>query len=173
MITFAELLERAKSEKIAVHTPTEEQAITLFKALDEKGYTWFCGEKLTNTARYEGFREKTCYVFSRDCCGSKLNKEIMYGSLKVHQEHDYTIIEFTNIDFKEAIMEKKITIEISSLVAGCMQRMIVEEIENQETWKETDKVYHLHDSVRDQIISEMEELVEQLESKGINRYFKF
>ena len=69
-------------------------------------------------------------------------------------------------------MEKKITIEISSLVARCLQRMIVEEIENQETWKETDKVYHLHDSVRDEIISQMKELVEQLESKGINRYFK-
>ena len=69
-------------------------------------------------------------------------------------------------------MEKKITIEISSLVAGCMQRMIAEEIENQETWKETDKTYNLDDSVRDKIISEMKELVEQLESKGINRYFK-
>ena len=100
MITFAELLKRAKSEKLAVHTPTEEQAVTLFKALDEKGYTWNSGAKLT-IPRYESFREKTCYVFSRDCCGSKLNKEITYGSLKVHQEHDYTIIEFSDIDFAE------------------------------------------------------------------------
>ena len=101
MITFKELLKRAKNEKIAIHTPTEEQAITLLKALDEKEYTWFCGEKLTNMARYEGFREKTCYVFSRDCCGSKLYKEIRYGSLKVHQECGYTIIEFSDINFTD------------------------------------------------------------------------
>ena len=103
MITFNELLERAKTEKIAIHTPTEEQAITLLKALDEKYFTWVGGEKLTNMARYEGFREKTCYVFNRDCCGSKLYKEIRYGSLKVHQECGYTIVEFKDIDFKVKI----------------------------------------------------------------------
>ena len=69
-------------------------------------------------------------------------------------------------------MEKKITIEISSLVAGCLQRMIIEEIENQEIWKASDKSYDLDYSVRDEIIFEMKELMDQLERKGINRYFK-
>lgn len=98
MITFTELLEKTKNEKIVIHTPTEEQAEKLLEELDKKGFTWLGGEKLTNMARYEGFREKTCYVFS---CGSKLYKEIRYGSLKVHQECGYTIIEFADIDFQE------------------------------------------------------------------------
>ncbi len=93
-LSFSELLERAKSEKIAVHTPTEDQAITLFIALDEKGYTWNSGKKLTTMTFYEDFREFTCYNF-------QLNNKIMYGSLKFHQEHDYTIIKFKDIDFKE------------------------------------------------------------------------
>lgn len=94
MITFTELLERAKSERIAIHTPTEKQAVTLLKALDEKGYEWNSGKKLTTMTFYEDFREFTCYNF-------QLNNKIMYGSLKFHQEHDYTIIEFSDINFKE------------------------------------------------------------------------
>ena len=101
MITFTELLERAKSEKIAVHTSTEEQAITLLSELDKKGYKWLGGEKLTDMERYENFREKTCYVFSRDYLGEKLDKRVVYGSLKVHQECGYTIIDFKDIDFTE------------------------------------------------------------------------
>jgi len=101
MITFTELLERAKSEKIVVHTPTEEQAITLLKALDERGYEWASGIKLTAATWYGVFREKSCYVFSRDCCGSKLDKKVMHVSLKIHQRCVYTIIEFTDIDFTD------------------------------------------------------------------------
>ena len=100
MITFTELLERAKSEKIAVHTPTEEQAITLFKALDEKGYTWNSGANLTTKTFYEDYKEKTCYTFY-NCYGKLLDKEIMFGPLYWYQEHDYTIIEFKDIDFAE------------------------------------------------------------------------
>ena len=36
MITFTELLERTKTEKIAVHTATKAQAITLLKEFDKK-----------------------------------------------------------------------------------------------------------------------------------------
>jgi hypothetical protein len=38
MITFTDLLERAKTEPIAIHTPTEEQDITLLTELDKRGY---------------------------------------------------------------------------------------------------------------------------------------
>ena len=98
---FKELLERAKSEKIAVHTPTEEQAITLLKALDKKGYEWLGGDKLTTETHYEYAKENTCYVFGIDVDGNVLDKKIMYGSLKFHQDHDYIIIEFSDINFKE------------------------------------------------------------------------
>ena len=101
MITFTELLKRTKKEQIAIHTPTTEQAITLLKALDEKGYTWNSGDKLTTMTNYEDEKENTCYTFSRDCYGSILDKQVMYGSLEFHQENGYTIVEFTDIDFKE------------------------------------------------------------------------
>ena len=58
MITFTELLERAKTEKNCIHTPTEDQAVTLLKELDEKGYEWLGGEKLTTTTNYKTFKEK-------------------------------------------------------------------------------------------------------------------
>ena len=101
MITFNELLERTKTEKIAVHTPTEEQAITLLKALDKRGFTWVGGDKLTDTTYYEYEKENTCYVFGVDVDGNLLNKRVVYESLKFHKEHGYTIIEFSEIEFKE------------------------------------------------------------------------
>ena len=102
MITFNELLERAKTEKIEVHTPTEEQAKALLTELDKKGYKWIGGDKLTTRTNYdEVYKEDTCYVFGIDAYGRLLNKKVMYGSLKFYQETGYTVIEFSEIDFKE------------------------------------------------------------------------
>ena len=100
MITFNELLERAKSEQIAIHTPTEEQAIVLLKMLDKRGFTWVCGDKLTDITRYEYYRENTCYFF-RDYYGKLLDKKNTFGSLEFHKEHGYTIIEFSDINFTD------------------------------------------------------------------------
>lgn len=96
MITFEKLLERAKteSEAIAVHTPTKEQAITLLSELDKNGFTWFRGKKLTTETNYEDERENTCYNFEP-------NNKICYSPLEFYQDEGYTIIEFTDIDFKE------------------------------------------------------------------------
>jgi len=103
MITFTELLKRAKKEQIAIHTANEEQAKALLKALDEKGYTWNSGDKLTTMTYYEDEKENTCYVFSRDYLGEKLDKRVIYGSLEFHQENNYTVIKFKDIDFKVEI----------------------------------------------------------------------
>ena len=91
MITFKELLERAKSEHIAIHTPTEAQAKALLKALDKKGYRW-------NNTRYGNHKNTTCYIFG---IGSYSIEVVMYGSLDWYQEYGYTIIEFSEIDFAE------------------------------------------------------------------------
>ena len=99
-LSFSELLKRAKSERIVVHTPTEKQAITLLKMLDKNGYEWFGGEEITIT-NYEDDKENTCYVFGIDVDGNVLDKKIMYGSLKFHQKNEDTITEFADIDFKE------------------------------------------------------------------------
>ena len=94
MITFNKLLERAKSEKIVVHTPTEKQAITLLTELDKRGYKWESGMKLTSAICYEVEKENTCYHFG-------LDKEVCFSPLEFYQKCECTIIEFTDIDFKE------------------------------------------------------------------------
>ena len=92
-ISFSELLERAKTEKIAIHTLTKKQAITLLKELDKKGFIWARGDKLTTKTNYEDEKENTCY--------SLLDKEIVYSPLDWYQDWGYTIIEFSEIDFEE------------------------------------------------------------------------
>lgn len=93
-LSFSELLERAQTEKIAIHTANEEQAKTLLTELDEIGYRWASGDKLTYITYYKVENESTCYNF-------KPNKKIMYSPLDYYQENNYTIIEFSDIDFKE------------------------------------------------------------------------
>ena len=101
MVTFKELLERAKTEKIVVHTATEDQAIALLEALDKRNYKWFfSGEKLTTKTHYKRYKEDTCYDFSADIDGSKLDKEVCFSPLDWYQDEGYTIIEFENILLK-------------------------------------------------------------------------
>ena len=99
MIKFTELLERAETEKIAIHTPTEKQAKALLKALDKRGYEWNSGDKLTKI-KYELFEVTTCYNFSLDSDGSLLNKKVICGPLFWYRKDDYTIVEFKDIDWK-------------------------------------------------------------------------
>ena len=94
MITFNELLERAKSNDIAIHTPTEEQAKALLTELDKKGYRWNSGEKLTTKTLFGINGKDICYNLGSD-------NKVSFGSLEFFQEYDYTIIEFSNIDFAE------------------------------------------------------------------------
>ena len=98
MIIFTELLERAKSEPIAIHTPTEEQAKALLAKLNKKGYKWLGGRKLTIETLYEYYKENSCYCFGIDTL--LLSKKVMYGPLSFYEEY-YTVVEFKDIDFKE------------------------------------------------------------------------
>ena len=91
-ITFNELLKRAKSNDIAIHTPTKEQAKILLSELDKKGYKWASGNKLTTTTYYGYDEENTCYSL-------ELDNRICYGSFAWYQKYGYTIIEFEDIDF--------------------------------------------------------------------------
>ena len=97
-LSFSELLERSKSESIAVHTPTEEQAIALLNELDKKGYRWASGRNLTDNTRYENYKENTCYIFG---ISSHSSEVVMYGLLNWYQYDGYTIIDFSEIDFEE------------------------------------------------------------------------
>ena len=99
MITFTDLLKRAESEHIAIHTPTAKQAKTLLKALDKRGYEWFLGDKLTTKTLYKEYKENTCYNFEP-------NNKICYSPLRFYQNEGYAIIEFTEIDFAEIFDDK-------------------------------------------------------------------
>lgn len=69
----------------------------------------------------------------------------------------------------------KIKLEVSELVAKCLQRMIVNEIDNQERWYEEDfdlGIAHQTHDTRESIIKEMRELADDLEKQGINKHIK-
>lgn len=72
--------------------------------------------------------------------------------------------------------DKKITIELKPLLANCLQRMLVNEIENQQIWiVEEEQEFGINkerEELRNQIISECEELREQLEKQGIHKHYK-
>jgi len=59
-------------------------------------------------------------------------------------------------------------IEISDLVAKCLQRMITDEIENQNNWYNEDK-----DKTRLKIVKEMEQLSDNLVEQGINKFWRY
>ena len=99
MITFKELLKRAKNEAISIHTLTKKQAKTLLIKLDKKEYKWASGKKLTSMTYYEVYKENTCYSvesFIRPDCNI-----VVFNSLDDAKKYDYAIIEFTDINFKE------------------------------------------------------------------------
>ena len=66
----------------------------------------------------------------------------------------------------------KIKLEVSKLVATCLQRMIANEIENQEDWKTEDEAVGAPIIFRDKIINEMKQLANDLEKQGIKKHIK-
>ena len=69
----------------------------------------------------------------------------------------------------------KIKLEISDLVASCLQRMIVDEVDNQNIWYQKDiddGLEFLVNKTRKIIIHEMNELADDLEKQGIKKYIK-
>ena len=78
-----------------------------------------------------------------------------------------------------------IKLEVSELVANCLQRLIVDEIDNQKGWlqdeldddiafrsSETKEGITRSSETRERIIHEMNELADDLEKQGIQKYFK-
>ena len=70
--------------------------------------------------------------------------------------------------------EKSIQVAISPLLASCLQRLLVDEIDNQNEWQEEDEQRGLknHLNVRAKIVIECNDLINDLEKQGIPRHFK-
>lgn len=68
---------------------------------------------------------------------------------------------------------EKVTIEIDALLASCLQRMLVDEVDNQREWIIDDKKYgHDHESTRLEIIEQCKDAMKQLERQGIEQHWK-
>ena len=68
----------------------------------------------------------------------------------------------------------KIKLEVSQLVASCLQRMIADEIENQARWYQneiTNGIALRSGEMRKRIIREMDELANDLEKQGIQKHY--
>lgn len=70
--------------------------------------------------------------------------------------------------------DKKITIKLKPLMASCLQRMLVEEMEKQQIWmvEEEQEFGKTDHELREGIIEECEQVREQLENKGFPKYYK-
>ena len=68
----------------------------------------------------------------------------------------------------------KIKLEISELAASCLQRMIVDEVNNQKRWyqDDLDEGFESLPKIRERIIHDMNELADAIEKQGIQKYFK-
>ena len=67
-----------------------------------------------------------------------------------------------------------VKIEITTLLASCLQRMLTTEIDKQEQWKQDDKESGFNnDSLRNEIINECINLQNELEKQGIKKYFNY
>ena len=67
----------------------------------------------------------------------------------------------------------KIKLEVSELVASCLQRMIADEIENQARWYQNEVVNGIESlgETRKRIIRELDELADDIEKQGIRKYY--
>ena len=69
----------------------------------------------------------------------------------------------------------KIKLEISPMVASCLQRMIADEIENQARWYQNEVVNGIDSrtgETRKRIIREMGELADDIKKQGIAKHIK-
>ena len=73
--------------------------------------------------------------------------------------------------------QDSVKVELTPLLASCLQRMLCDEIDNQECWLEQDHVEfgivdEKQDYLRKKIINECVDLIKDLESKGIAPHLK-
>ena len=89
-LSLSELLERAKTEKLAIHTPTEAQAKTLLKAFDKMGKRWRDGSSYLEIDYFGKEKENTCYSNHREYCHKQW-----------YEEHGYAIYDYSEVDLSK------------------------------------------------------------------------
>lgn len=85
--------EKFKTEKIAVHCKTEEEAKDFCREMHERGMKWYSEETCLNRTHYDIYKEKTCYYADGE-----------YSRLEFAEEKGYAILEWSDY-----IQEKEFT----------------------------------------------------------------
>ena len=101
MITFNELLKIAKTEQVAVHTSTKDQAKKFVNEISKIVYKESGCVKTTMESHYDIFGADTCYLFGTTCVSTVNYPCFMVASQWDARYEGYVIIEFSDIDFKE------------------------------------------------------------------------
>lgn len=81
-----------KTNKIAVHCKTEEEAIDFCRQMDTHGMEWCSGESYLKNNNWNYYREKTCYSNKGE-----------YTEKDWYEEHVYKILEWSNYMIKDPI----------------------------------------------------------------------
>ena len=93
--------ERFKTEKIAVHCKTEEEAKDFCKKMHEQGMKWCGGDAYLEHTNYSNYKEKTCYTANGCYCDHDFYAKKGYTIL---EWSDYMQKEFTKADLKDGMV---------------------------------------------------------------------
>ncbi len=93
--------DKFKTEKIAVHCKTEEEAKDFCKKMHEQGMKWKNGNSYIKKQYYDVHQEKMCYYADGECSDLGYAKEKGYIVL---EWSDYMQKEFTKADLKDGMV---------------------------------------------------------------------
>lgn len=107
-IDFTLLLDNTKG--YAVHCSNEEDA-KLFVQCAKELYPEMCKTWGNGETNYSEYGSETIYTFCVRTGGGWKRSRLMYGSIPVHLDFGYTIIEFSEIYQEEDINESELSID--------------------------------------------------------------
>ena len=93
--------DKFKTEKIAVHCKTEEEAKDFCLNMHEHGMKWNDGDSYIEEQYYDVYQEKMCYYADGEYSDLDFAKENGYIVL---EWSDYTQKEFTKADLKDGMI---------------------------------------------------------------------
>ena len=81
------IIERLKTEAIAVHCDTEEKANDFLEVLHNHGCKWLSDYELTHHNNYRIYTNETCYIVNQ-------NSKVEYSDKKFYENNNYKIISY-------------------------------------------------------------------------------
>ena len=101
--------ELFNSDELAVHCPTEEEAVKFLSFLDEHGYSWCRGTNLSGELNWEHYMNQTAYSGDEDL-------DVSYGDIAFYQSEGYQVIPFSSLFYEDVPFEIADESELLSLL---------------------------------------------------------